>query len=158
MIKNNGFHMPTFDYAFTVNAPLSAVAAFHSDTSALKLLTPPPIIVQIHNTEPLAEGSEATFTLWFGPLPIHWKAVHTDVGEDGFTDTQVRGPLRRWRHTHRFSAVSDDVTLISEHIDYEYRAGMKGLLSRLMYSKASLYLFFTARKIMTRKSIGVKNV
>lgn len=150
--------MPTFKYTFTVNAPLSAVAAFHSDTSALKALTPPPIVVQIHNHEPLGEGSNAYFTLWFGPLPVHWKAVHTDVSVHGFTDTQLRGPLRRWRHIHRFSALSDDVTLVSEHIDYEYRGGIKGLLSRLVYSKLSLYLLFTARKILTRKSVGVKNV
>jgi ligand-binding SRPBCC domain-containing protein len=150
--------MPTFDYSFTVDAPKAEVAAFHSDTGALKILTPPPIVVQLHHYEPLGEGSTAYFTLWFGPLPVHWKAVHTDVGEDGFTDTQVRGPLRRWRHTHRFSAVSDGVTLVSEHIDYEYDAGIKGLLSRLMYSKASLYLFFTARKLITRKKIGERHV
>ena len=146
--------MPTFDYEFTVDAPLAAVAAFHKDTRTLKALTPPPIVAQIHYYEPLGEGSIASFTLWFGPLPIHWKAVHSDVGENGFTDTQARGPLKSWVHTHRFIPLSDDVTLVSEHIEYEYDSGARGLLNRLMYSKASLYLFFTARKLITRKKIG----
>jgi ligand-binding SRPBCC domain-containing protein len=150
--------MPTFDYTFTVDAPRAAVSAFHHDTSVLKTLTPPPIFAQIHGYEPLGEGSRANFTLWFGPFPVHWTAVHSDVGEDGFTDRQLHGPLKRWQHTHRFSPVSDDVTLVSEHIDYEHVPGVKGLLSRLMYSKAALYLLFTARKMITRKKIGEKNV
>ena len=150
--------MPTFDYEFTVNAPLAAVAAFHRDTSTLKVLTPPPIVAQIHYYEPLGEGSIANFTLWFGPLPIHWKAVHSNVSENGFTDTQARGPLKSWVHTHRFSSLSDEVTLVSEHIEYEYDSGARGLLNRFMYSEASLYLFFTARKLITRKKIGEKNV
>lgn len=77
--------MPTFTYTFVVNAPLTAVAAFHHDTRILKKLTPPPIFVQIHRYEPLGDGSEAEFTLWFGPLPVRWLAVHLEVGEHGFT-------------------------------------------------------------------------
>ena len=49
--------MPVFDYSFTVDAPLEAVQDFHHDTSALKKLTPPPTIVQLHSIEPLGEGS-----------------------------------------------------------------------------------------------------
>ena len=146
--------MPTFDYTFTVDAPQAAVVAFHHDTSVLKTLTPPPIIVQIHSYEPLSEGSVANFTLWFGPIPIHWKAVHSNVDETGFTDTQDRGPLKRWRHTHRFSAVSDNVTMVSEHIEYEYKSGIRGLIGRLLFSPPSLTLLFTSRKLITRRMIS----
>ena len=152
--NEQGEDMPTFDYTFTVDAPQAAVARFHSDTSALKVLTPPPIFAQIHGFEPLAEGSKADFTLWFGPLPIHWQAVHSNVDENGFTDTQARGPLKRWQHTHRFTAVSDDVTLVSEHIEYEYERGLWGLLGRLLFSPPALTLLFTARKYITRREIG----
>ena len=62
--------MPVFDFSFEVNAPLSVVQAFHHGTAALKQLTPPPTIVQIHSVEPLAEGSVSRFTLWVGPLPL----------------------------------------------------------------------------------------
>jgi len=44
--------MPVFDYTFTVNAPLSAVSAFHCDTSALRQLNPPFVIVQLHRVGP----------------------------------------------------------------------------------------------------------
>lgn len=146
--------MPTFDYSFTVDAPQEAVVAFHHDTSVLKTLTPPPIFVQIHSYEPLGEGSVANFTLWFGPFPIYWKAIHSNVDEKGFTDTQARGPLKRWQHTHRFSAVSDDVTRVSEHIEYEYKSGIRGLIGRLLFSPPALTLLFNSRKLITRRAIG----
>lgn len=148
--------MPVFEYTFTVNASKAAVAAFHHDTSVLKMLTPPPIFVQIHSYEPLAENSVASFTLWFGPFPVHWKAIHSNVDDNGFTDTQARGPLKQWQHTHRFSAVSAEVTRVSEHIDYEYAPGLRGMIGRLLFSKPALYLLFTARKIITRRHLKKK--
>ena len=70
--------------SFTVAAPRSAVQEFHRNKSVLKKLTPPPLIIQIHNFESLGEGSVATFTIWFGFFPVHWKVVHSDVGEKWF--------------------------------------------------------------------------
>jgi ligand-binding SRPBCC domain-containing protein len=150
--------MPTFDYTFTVDAPRSAVRAFHHDTSVLKKLMPPPIFVQIHHYDPLAEGSVAEFTLWFGPFPVRWKAIHSDVGENGFTDTQVNGLLKKWQHTHRFTPISDDVTQVNEHIEYEYESGIRGLIGRLFFSKPALTLLFTIRKLITRREIRKASV
>lgn len=143
-------HKQTFDFIFTVKAPLTAVSGFHHDTRILKKLTPPPIFVQIHRFEPLAEGSEAEFTLWFGPLPVRWLAIHSNVSQAGFTDTQVKGPLRRWVHTHRFTAVSANVTRVHEHIEYEHDSGWRGLFSRLLFARPGLFFLFTARKFLTR--------
>jgi ligand-binding SRPBCC domain-containing protein len=140
----------TFDFTFTVNAPQTAVSAFHHDTRALKKLTPPPIFVQIHTFEPLGEGSMAEFTMWFGPIPVRWRARHSDVGRDGFTDAQVEGPLQKWEHTHRFTAVSPHKTRVHEHIEYAHHGGWRGLFSRLLFAKPGLTLLFTARKWLTR--------
>lgn len=146
--------MPIFDYTFTVNAPLSAVSAFHHDTRVLKTLTPPPLIIQVHKFEPMAEGSIGEFTLWAGPIPLHWTAVHSRVSENGFTDTQKRGPMKFWQHTHRFTAVSPDLTQVHEHIEYEYPAGLRGLLTRLLFNKFGLLFLFTARKFITRRAVA----
>ena len=89
--------MPIFETSFTVNAPLEAVAAFHADTSALKILNPPFVIVQLHRVDPMADGSISEFTLWMGPLPIRWRAIHSDVGPNGFTDTLEDGPMASWQ-------------------------------------------------------------
>jgi ligand-binding SRPBCC domain-containing protein len=144
--------MAEFNYSFVVKAPLTQVAEFHHDARALKRLTPPPIITQIHLVEPLAENSVAEFTLWFGPLPIRWKAVHTAVDMlYGFTDVQLKGPLKSWAHTHTFIPVSDEITKVREHIEFEHYPGMRGLLSRLLFPRAGLYLLFAYRKWTTRR-------
>ena len=146
--------MAIFDYSFEVAATVEMVSAFHKDTSVLKKLTPPPIIAQIHDFEPLGEGSKADFTLWFGPVPVRWQAVHSDVSLNGFTDTQVKGPLKRWQHQHRFSAIDEETTVVSEHIDYEHDSGRRGLWSRLLFSNLGLFMLFTARKIITRRALA----
>lgn len=143
--------MSEFKYSFTVEAPLQVVADFHHDTSVLKKLTPFPIFAQIHDYEPLANGSEARFTLWFGPIPVRWHAIHSDVGPNGFTDTQVSGPLKLWVHRHRFTAIDPQTTRVDEHITYDHDSGGRGLFSRLLFAKPGLYFLFTARKFITRR-------
>ena len=142
--------MPIFDYSFTVQAPLNDVRDFHRDTSALKRLTPPPTIVQLHDIEPLAEGSVSRFTLWVGPLPLRWKAVHRNVSQFGFTDIQAEGPARKWEHTHTFTPTGPQTTEIHEHIEYEHRQGFWGVVTRVLFAKPNLVLMFTYRKYATR--------
>lgn len=142
--------MPQFSHTFEVDAPLEAVTAFHGDTAALKRLTPPPIFVQIHEVEPLGEGSRSTFTMWFGPLPARWQAVHRGVSSHGFTDEQEGGPLRRWRHRHTFEALDARRTRIVDQVVYEHHPGARGLLTRLLFNRPGLASLFTYRKWATR--------
>ncbi len=143
-----------FKHSFTVDAPVEDVSAFHRDTRVLKHLTPLPIIVQIHEFESLAEGSTARFTLWFGPAPIRWEAVHSDVSAAGFTDTQLRGPLKSWRHTHRFTPLDDGRTRVDDHIHYEHDAGLRGILSRLLFARPGLRYLFAMRARRTRRGVA----
>ncbi len=142
--------MPTFTYEFLVAAPIEAVRQFHRDTSALKRLTPPPTIVQLQSIEPLSEGSVSRFTLWVGPLPLRWKAVHVDVHPNGFTDVQAEGPAAKWEHTHTFRDEGPNQTRILEHIEFQHRAGPWGWVTRLLFSRPNLRLMFSYRKHATR--------
>ncbi len=146
--------MTIFRNKFTVNAPLKAVADFHSRTDVLKKLTPPPLFVQIHDFGEMKEGMIADFTMWFGPVPIRWVAKHIDVNEYGFSDVQQQGPLETWGHTHRFSADSPTVTTVHDSIEYTHPAGWRGILTRLMFGKANLKLLFFYRMLVTRYYVG----
>lgn len=145
--------MPIFDYEFVVDAPLKAVRDFHHNTSALKKLTPPPTIVQLHEIQPLAEGSVSTFTLWVGPLPLRWKAVHRDVTENGFTDVQAEGPAKKWEHTHTFTSIDESTTQINEHVEYEHASGFWGVVTRVLFAKPNLLTMFAYRKWVTRREL-----
>ena len=112
--------MKEFTHQVKISVPIEAVAEFHRDARILRRLTMPPIIVQIHEVEPLDEGSKADFTLWIGPLPVRWLAVHSQVDTvNGFTDTQVRGPFRKWVHRHSFIALDEHTTEIRDEIQAE---------------------------------------
>jgi ligand-binding SRPBCC domain-containing protein len=146
--------MHTFDHRFTVRAPLAAVAEFHGDTRALRALTPPPMFVQLHHFDPLAEGAVAEFTLWLGVLPIRWVAVHTDVDKQrGFTDTMARGPMAHWVHRHTFASTSPNRTDVTDHIEYEYKPGLAGLVGRLLMSRPGLAFLFAYRGWATRRAV-----
>ena len=142
--------MPEFDFRFTVLATLDAVRGFHHDTSALKKLTPPPPIVRLHHVESLGEGSVSEFTLWVGPLPLRWKAVHRNVSENGFTDIQVDGPAAKWEHTHTFTSINSGKTEIKEHVEFQHKRGFWGIVTRIIFATPNLWFMFTYRKLATR--------
>jgi ligand-binding SRPBCC domain-containing protein len=148
--------MRSFQHEFQVDAPIERVAEFHGSTQALELLTPPPMFVKFNSIEPLGEGSRSDFTLWLGPLPIRWVAVHSRVKPlEGFTDTQVEGPFRTWVHEHKFQRLSDESTLIIDRVQGQPSDHFFwGIISRFMWLTLPFLFFYRARQ--TRKSVSLK--
>ena len=143
--------MKQFKHRTQVKAPLSVVAAFHHDSRALKQLTPPPVFVQLHRVEPLGDDSVADFTLWMGPLPVRWVAVHSQVDPMiGFTDRQVRGPFAYWVHKHSFVPQDAGTTDVIDEIQAEFGKGLWGLLGRFMW--LNLPFMFAYRGWVTRRA------
>ena len=136
-----------YKHQFIVNAPLTSVSNFHQDSRALRQLSPPPIWVQFHEVEPLGEGSVADFTMWLGPLPIRWTAVHTQVTQHGFLDTQKRGPFQSWTHRHSFRELFDGRTEVIDEIEAE----PGNLLSHFMW--LNLPVLFAYRGWQTRRTL-----
>ncbi len=142
--------MNNFISKFIVKAPLKNVNDFHSSTSALKKLTPPPMIIQLHFAEPLSNGSLAKFTLWLGPLPLHWLAKHEDVTENGFVDLQIEGPMAYWRHEHSFKVINDHQTQVTDSVTYQFPKGIRGWVLRLLFNPIGLRFLFIFRAFATR--------
>jgi ligand-binding SRPBCC domain-containing protein len=101
----------------------------------------------------MAEGSVSEFTLWMGPLPVRWRAVHSQVDNHGFTDTQERGLMAHWQHTHRFESLDDQTTQVREHIEYQHHRGWRGALSRLLFGSPALRALFIYRRWATRQAL-----
>lgn len=145
--------MPRYSHSFIVPAGITDVARFHQDSRALKLLTPPPVFVQLHLVQPLTEDSLAEFTMWIGPVPVRWLARHIHVSpQTGFTDIQERGPFKFWQHEHQFIAIEENLTEVRDEISAEPGVGLlNGLISRLMWF--NLPILFAYRAWVTRRSI-----
>lgn len=145
--------MPSAQDRYTVQAPAQAVADFHRARDALRRLTPPPVFVQPLRMDPLAEGSISEFRLWFGPLPVRWRAVHSNVNlAGGFVDTQQSGPFLTWKHTHAWRALDEHSTEMTERIEYAYRPGPRGWLARLLFAPPLLRLMFAHRRRAIRRA------
>jgi ligand-binding SRPBCC domain-containing protein len=126
-------YVTTFEHRFVVKASVAEVTRFHGAAEAFRSLVPPAMLLQIHIQEPLANDSINEFTMWMGPIPIYWKAVHSNVELTGFTDTQTTGPMKSWVHHHVFERVSDQETAVVDRIEYEHHTGWRGLRSRLLW-------------------------
>ena len=118
-------------------------------------ITPPPILVQVHKApEHLAEGDEMDFTLWLGPLPIHWVARFEDVTSTSFVDRQIRGPMRSWRHQHSFVAIDELTTDVVDEVELEVRPhpiwGPVGLGMALNLPVLFAYRAWRTRRLLER--------
>jgi ligand-binding SRPBCC domain-containing protein len=60
------------------------------------------------------------------------------------------GPAAAWAHTHRFTPLSSNLTRIDEHIEFQHKPGLWGLVTRVLFSWPNLYFMFTYRKLATR--------
>jgi ligand-binding SRPBCC domain-containing protein len=140
-----------FRHSFRIKAPVKAVADLHRDPQNLKRLTPPPVWVVINRApERLSDGSDMAFTMWFGPLPIRWKARIEKIEGEGFQDRQLSGPFAYWVHRHSFHALTDNESKIDDQIDFGLRRhllwGAVGL-----FMKLTLPLLFFYRRWKTRR-------
>lgn len=117
----------------------------------LRVLTPG--YVRLRRAGAVAEGAIAEFTVWMGPIPIRWRALHRDVDQNGFTDVQDDGPLRSWEHIHRWESIDPATTLIIEHVRYEYVPGWRGWKGRMFFNPVALRAMFVYRAFRTRRTL-----
>ncbi len=148
--------MMKYHHSFRVRAPLTAVSNFHADSASMGAITPPPVIAQIHQApERLQDGDEMDFTLWLGPLPLRWTARIENVGYNGFTDRQLRGPFRRWVHRHTFCPLDNSTTEVIDEVEAElHRHPFWALVGLGMW--LNMPLLFAYRGWKTRRLLEKK--
>jgi len=140
-----------YRHKFRVQSPINQVTEFHSRAASMPAITPPPMIVKLHNVpEILTEGDEMDFTLQLGPMPVHWLARIENVSLNGFTDRQIKGPFKEWVHKHQFNEVNDKITEVSDQVTLRLSSNPFWWLVGLSM-RAGLPLLFAFRAWKTRK-------
>jgi ligand-binding SRPBCC domain-containing protein len=140
-----------FDHRFTVKAPLSEVVEFHRHATGLKALTPPLAFMRFHSLpDPIQQGDVLSFSMWLGPVPIHWESSFPEFSANGFVDTQGKGPFRSWTHRHTFTELKPGITEVRDQIEAHLDANLwRGLVGLLMW--LTLPALFLYRKMQTRR-------
>jgi ligand-binding SRPBCC domain-containing protein len=131
-----------------VPRPRAEVFAFFSDAANLERLTPPFLSFQILTPAPIEmrPGALIDYRLSLFGLPFHWR-TEIEVYQPGFrfVDVQLRGPYRRWHHTHTF-ADAPGGTLIGDRVEYALPFGPLGDLARALLVRRQLETIFAYRR------------
>src|SRR5262245_57861853 len=110
-----------------IAAPPAAVFAFHEQPGALAALVPPWERVTVEGGGSLLPGTRVTLTTHLGPIPLRWVAEHVEYAPPhAFSDYQVSGPFKSWRHRHVFLDDGQGGTILRDEVDYELRFGRIG--------------------------------
>jgi ligand-binding SRPBCC domain-containing protein len=114
--------MMYYKHSFNINSPLSKVVDFHRSSLSLKQITPPPIIVRIHQSpKNFQHGELMDFSMWIGPFPIRWLSRIENPSNNGFVDIQEKGPFTTWIHKHTFLAITPQTTQVIDEIKYSFK-------------------------------------
>lgn len=135
-----------------IRAPPEAVFAFHERPDALARLVPPWERVEVvQPPSSLQPGTRVLLRMRLGPLNLLWEAEHTAYERGAmFQDRQLRGPFRKWLHTHRFLPAPEG-TLLRDEVEYE----LSPLLLRgLPLVRRRLRRMFTYRHAVTAAAVS----
>jgi len=141
-----------------VNSPIDRVWEFYTDIKHLEIITPAGIELKIISatSQKLIQGSE----FWFeGKLMIskrRWHSVIKSIRPYQYLDEMLTGPLKKWRHMHKFNDFNINKNLkqteVIDEVDFELPYNPVGKLFE-GYVSGRIEKFFDYRKAATIKSL-----
>lgn len=137
----------TLERRITVPAAVAETFAFFEDPSNLARITPPWLGFRILSPEPVAMryGAEIDYRIRVAGIPLVWKTLITEYEPPFlFTDQQVAGPYRYWRHRHEFHP-SPQGTVVRDRVDYALPLGFIGRLAHWLYVRRKVQEIFEYR-------------
>jgi len=131
-----------------VPRPRGEVFAFFADARNLERLTPGFLRFEILTPGPIEmrPGTLIDYRLSLFGVGFRWR-TEIEAFEPGvrFVDVQLRGPYRRWHHTHTF-ADAPGGTLIGDRVEYQLPLGPLGELARALVVRRQLDTIFEHRR------------
>ena len=139
--------MPDFQISSSVLLPYPRpqVFDFFSRAENLNLITPPWVHFSILTPLPIEMklGAVIEYRIRVRGILLRWLSEITDWDPPyRFEDTQIRGPYRRWVHSHIFGEMPEG-TLVTDDVSYQVPGG--AAVNRL-YVTAELRRIFNYRK------------
>ena len=98
---------------------------FFTDVSNLERITPPWLAFRILTPLPIEmkSGSLIEYRLKLHGIPVRWRTRISEWNPPyNFTDEQLSGPYRMWRHEHLFEE-GDGGTLMTDRVTYSHFGG-----------------------------------
>lgn len=131
-----------------VARPRREVFAFFADALNLERITPAFLRFRMTTPRPIEmkPGAVIDYRLRLHGVPVRWRTrIETFEPERSFTDVQLAGPYRLWRHRHDFVEVAGG-TEVRDVVDYEMPLGPIGWWARRLFVARSLDRIFDFRR------------
>lgn len=148
--------MPIFNAELWLPEPLEKVFPFFADAHNLKILSPPWLNFEIQTPSPIVMrvGTLIDYRIGFRGIPLRWRTQILEWNPPfQFVDDQIRGPYRKWTHTHTFSP-KDGGTLCRDHVDYSVWGGW--IPDRLVVRRDVAKIFAFRQEALQKHFAGPK--
>ena len=148
--------MRRITFVATTPLPASAEAVFdwHEAPGAFERLTPPWERVRVMRHEGgIRDGAQVSLRVGPAPFSLRWDLEHRDYQYgQSFTDVQVAGPFRYWKHVHRMIPQGPQASVLEDTIEYELPFGTIGWLIGRPFVQRKLTRLFACRHEVTRQA------
>jgi ligand-binding SRPBCC domain-containing protein len=143
----------TIDTELWVPRSREEVFEFFSNAFNLESITPPEVNFHVVTAAPigLKPGALIDYKLRVSGIPLRWTTrIETWNPPHEFSDTQLRGPYKLWRHTHTFLETGGG-TKMTDHVDYELPLGFLGDLAHRWWVRRQVEAIFAYREKIIRQ-------
>jgi uncharacterized protein (TIGR01777 family) len=131
-----------------VPATIDKVFPFFCDEKNLETLTPPFLEFKVlkKSTPSIQKGTLIDYKLKLHGISFYWRTLIEDWSPGKFfIDTQMKGPYKKWHHTHEFIP-SNGGTLLRDVVQYQLPMGKLGDLVALKKVEGDVQTIFKYRR------------
>ena len=135
----------------TIDRKLEEIFPFFTKPENLSLLTPRWLKFKIRkkSTEHMEENAQFVYTIKFHNISMYWKTKITKFEPPYvFVDEQLRGPYKKWVHTHTFEAKGDS-TVMFDRVEYDlYGWFLKSIIHNFFVKNSVKKIFKYRKKVL----------
>ena len=144
----------TFVATTRIPAPAGAVFDWHEAPGAFEQLTPSWERVRVlSHAGGIRDGARVSLLVGPAPFALRWDLEHRDYRPGrSFTDVQLKGPFRYWKHVHRMIPEGPHACVLEDTIEYELPLGALGRLVGKPFAQRKLKRLFAFRHAVTRRA------
>lgn len=128
--------------------PIEDIFDFFSKAENLGVITPPHLQFKILTPLPIEmkKGTLIEYQLKIYYIPFHWiTEIIAWEPPYRFTDTQLKGPYRRWIHEHRFEEIEGG-TKMTDRVEYAVPGGIFAPMIHQLFVKKDIQKIFSFRQ------------
>ncbi len=143
--------------SLTLDLPRAEIFEFFADAGNLERITPPELNFHIITPQPIdiKQGTLIDYELKMRGIPMKWR-TEISVWEPPFrfVDQQLRGPYSQWIHTHTFTELEPNQTLIEDEVRYRLPFEPLGDLVQFIVARELAYIFDHRQKAVAEILAG----